>query len=138
MNWTRRTAISLVGGLSAALALGGRARAETRGFVAAAFDMKARAERSGDQPYGAVVVRGNEIVGWGPSRVVVRRDPTAHAEREAIRDAERRLGKSPLSGCVLYSTSRPCAACESAAAVAGIERMFFGADASDAGVPRRS
>jgi tRNA(adenine34) deaminase len=69
--------------------------------------------------------------------VVARRDWTAHAEREAIRDAQATLG-ADLSGCVIYSTSRPCANCERAAAEAGIARMYFGAEATDAGVPRRS
>jgi tRNA(adenine34) deaminase len=125
---------------STALACPALARAATREqrtFIDAAFAMKRDAEQMGDQPYGAVVVRGDAIVGWGPSRVVVKRDFSAHAEREAIRDARRHLG-SDLAGCVMYSTSRPCAACEAAAAEANIERMFFGADATDAGRPRRS
>jgi tRNA(adenine34) deaminase len=115
-----------------------RALAETarQKFIDAAFAMKRDAEQMGDQSYGAVVARHDAIVGWGPSRVVVRRDPTAHAEREAIRDAQRHLGRD-LSGCVMYSTSRPCAACEAAAAEANIERMFFGAAATDAGRPRK-
>jgi tRNA(adenine34) deaminase len=108
-----------------------------RPFVNAAFAMKRQAEAAGDQSYGAVVVREETIVGWGPSRVVTRRDWTAHAEREAIRDAQAALG-ADLSGCVMYSTSRPCVNCERAAAEAGIARMFFGAEATDAGVPRRS
>jgi tRNA(adenine34) deaminase len=110
---------------------------QTRRFVDAAFAMKSQAERSGDQSYGAVVVRDMEIVGWGPSRVIAKRDWTAHAEREAIRDAQAALG-ADLSGCVIYSTSRPCVNCERAAAEAGIARMYFGAEATDAGVPRRS
>jgi tRNA(adenine34) deaminase len=110
---------------------------EQRPFIDAAFAMKREAERAGDQAYGAVIVRGDAIVGWGPSRVVVNRDVSAHAEREAIRDARKRIG-SDLSDCVMYSTSRPCSACEAAAAEANIARMFFGADASDAGRPRRS
>jgi tRNA(Arg) A34 adenosine deaminase TadA len=108
-----------------------------RRFVEAAFAMKDQAECSGDQAYGAVVVRGAAIIGWGPSRVIANRDWTAHAEQEAIRDAQATLG-ADLAGCVLYSTSRPCVNCERAAAEAGIARMFFGAGATDAGVPRRS
>jgi tRNA(Arg) A34 adenosine deaminase TadA len=118
---------------------GTRALAATAGqqkFIDAAFAMKRDAEQTGDQPYGAVIARHDVIVGWGPSRVVVRRDPSAHAEREAIRDAQRHLGRD-LTGCVMYSTSRPCAACEAAAAEANIERMFFGAAATDAGRPRK-
>jgi tRNA(Arg) A34 adenosine deaminase TadA len=122
-------------------ALGHPARAlaatpDQRRFIDAAFAMKREAERAGDQAYGAVVVRDDAIVGWGPSRVIVNQDSSAHAEREAIRDARKRLGND-LSGCEMYSTSRPCAACEAAAAQANIARMFFGADASDAGRPRR-
>ncbi|MBV6486984.1 MAG: tRNA-specific adenosine deaminase [Pseudorhodoplanes sp.] len=110
----------------------------TQSFIDKAFEMKRLAERAGDQPYGAVVVRGGRIVGFGPSRVVVRGDGTAHAEREAMRDAQARLGRKDLSGCVMYSTARPCADCERAAAQAGLARMYYGADAHDAGAPRGS
>jgi tRNA(adenine34) deaminase len=100
--------------------------------------MKDAAVRAGDQPYGAVVVKDGRIIGFGPSRVVTKKDWTAHAEREAMREAQARLGTTDLSGCVLYSTSRPCGACEAAAAEAKIGRMFHGAAAVDAGAPRRS
>ena len=110
--------------------------ARRQAFVDKAFEMKRQAEQAGDQPYGAVVVRGEEIVGLGPSRVVTRKDWTAHAEREAIRDAQARLGRSGLSDCVMYSTSRPCGDCERAAAEAKLSRMYFGPDAADAGAPR--
>ena len=108
---------------------------EQRWFEAAA-SMKQLAESWGDQPYGAVVVANGEVVGNGPSRVVARGDPSAHAEREAIRDAQLRLGSSILAGTVLYSTSRPCRQCESAAAEAQIARMIYGAALNDAGQPR--
>lgn len=101
----------------------------------AAFAMKQLAMTWGDQPYGAVLVFGGAIAGEGPSRVVLHNDPTAHAEREAIRDAQRRLGRLRLDGSVLYSTSRPCAACERAAAIAGVSRMFHGESLRDAGTP---
>jgi tRNA(Arg) A34 adenosine deaminase TadA len=134
----RRT---LLAALCASTALcSARAFAATAGqqkFIDAAFAMKRDAEQMGDQPYGAVVVRDDAIVGWGPSRVVMRRDPTAHAEREAIRDTQRHLGRD-LTGCVMYSTSRTCSACEAAAAEANIARMFFGPAASDAGRPRKA
>jgi tRNA(adenine34) deaminase len=105
-------------------------------FVEAAFAMRRLAERSGDQPYGAVVVRGDDIVGWGPSRVVVDKNWDAHAERVALKDAQVRLGRTHLSDCVMYSTSRPCGICEQAAAAAGLARMYYGPDATDAGIPR--
>lgn len=83
------------------------------------------AQSWGDQPYGAVVVLDDAVVGEGPSRVVKDNNPDAHAERVALLDAQRRLGRADLSGAVLYSTSRPCALCEAAAQRAGVRRMFF-------------
>lgn len=102
----------------------------------AAAAMKRQAEGWGDQPYGAVLVLRGQLVGEGPSRVLQRGDPDAHAEREAIRDAQRRLGRTRLDGSELYSTSRPCAACEAAAAQAGVARMIYGPALRDAGAPR--
>lgn len=112
------------------------AGAEKRWYEAAEA-MKRLAESWGDQSYGAVLVIGEAIVGEGPSRVVQKKDPSAHAEREAIRDAQKRLGRTNLAGSVLYSTSRPCSLCERAAAEAGVERMIYGAALRDAGKPRR-
>ena len=98
--------------------------------------LRDEAVRAGDQAYGAVVLRGESIVGAASSRVVTANDPDAHAEREALRDAVRRLGSGALQGCVLVSTSRPCALCEAAAGRAGIERMVYGAALTDAGAPQ--
>jgi tRNA(adenine34) deaminase len=92
--------------------------------------------RAGDQPFGAVVLRGEIIVGAAPSRVVTATDPTAHAEMEAIRDAARRLRAPDLSGCTLVSTSRPCSMCEAAAGRACISRMVYGEALADSGAPR--
>ena len=98
--------------------------------------LRDQALQAGDQPFGAVVLRGDVIVGAAPSRVVTHTDPTAHAEMEAIRDAARRLRTRDLAGCVLVSTSRPCRMCESAARWAGISRMVHGEALTDAGAPR--
>lgn len=106
------------------------------GFMSVAQDMLDRAVAAGDQPFGAVVVRNGQIVGWGPSRVVSDSDPTAHAEMVALRDAARRLGTRDLSGCVMYATSHPCPMCEAGAYWAGIDRFVHGRDRSDGGVPR--
>jgi len=135
--YTRR---AIMAGMAAA-AFAGRVQAspgEHQAFIAAAFKMKDEAVRSGDQPYGAVLVKDGRILGFGPSRVVLKKDWTAHAEREAMREAQARLGSNDLSGCVLYSTSRPCSQCEAAAAAANVARMYHGASATDAGPPRRS
>ena len=89
----------------------------------------------GDQPYGAVLVTPDGVAAQGPSRVVRDADPDAHAERVAIRAAQRRLGTRNLAGAVLYSTSRPCAVCERAAAQAQVARMYYGPGLTDAGRP---
>ena len=98
--------------------------------------MRERAVADADQGYGAVVVKAGRIVGQAPSRVVSAGDPTAHAEMEAIRDAARRLGTRSLAGCVLYSTSRACAMCETAAYWSGLDGMVYGESLSDGGAPR--
>jgi tRNA(Arg) A34 adenosine deaminase TadA len=102
----------------------------------AAVSMLRQAESWGDQPYGAVLVLEGALVGEGPSRVVKNRNIDAHAEREAIRDAQRRLGRKELPGAVLYSTSRPCRLCEAAAAEAKVSCMYFGPTLINAGAPR--
>jgi tRNA(Arg) A34 adenosine deaminase TadA len=137
----RRHAIAQAAGLLLALlarplrAAGPAEHPELRWYQAAA-EMKRRAESWGDQPYGAVLVLDGAIVGEGPSRVVKNNDASAHAEREAIRDAQRRLGAASLQGATLYSTSRPCSLCEAAAAQAKVGRMVFGPALTDAGAPR--
>ena len=104
-------------------------------FIERAFEMRRRAIDSGDQGYGAVVVRDGVIVGQSPSHVIVHHDPTAHAEMEAIRDAAARLGSRNLDGCTLYSSSPACPMCEAAAYWGNIDRMVFGDAISDGGRP---
>lgn len=132
---SRRTILTVAVGALASLATRASA-ADHRAFVAVAFEMRDNAVRAGDQPYGAVVVRNGEIVGWGPSRVREHGEWVGHAEREAMRDAQQRLSRSDLSDCVMYSTSRPCGACERVAAQTKLARMYHGQDATDAGAPR--
>ena len=135
---TRRAWMLGTAAVTAALATRTQAvPADHREFIEAAFRMRDEAVRAGDQAYGAVVVKDGRIIGFGPSRVVLKKDWTAHAEREAIREAQARLGRTDLSGCILYSSSRPCSECERAAAGANIDRMIFGSEATDAGKPKK-
>jgi tRNA(Arg) A34 adenosine deaminase TadA len=101
-----------------------------------AWRMQRLALESGDQGYGAVIVKDGRIVGQAPSRVIVNRDPTAHAEMEAIRDAAHNLGSRDLRSCVMYGTSPACPMCEAAAYWANLKGMRFGSPISDAGEPR--
>ena len=105
-------------------------------FIARAFKARNLASAMGDQPYGAIVVRDNKIIGLSPSRVVTEHDPTAHAELAAIRDTAKRIGSRDLSGAILYSSSRPCPMCEAAAYWANIEEMKYGQTATSAGRPK--
>lgn len=107
-------------------------------WMARAEEMKRNAIVIGDQPYGAVVVKDEQIIGVGPSRVITDHDATAHAEMVAIRDASKRLGTKDLSGCVLYATSKPCRMCETAAYWAGISRFVYGSGLTDGGAPAYS
>lgn len=140
---SRRTAVL---GAVSFLVAGAGAKASTQSDAArpelrwyeAAVHMKRLAESWGDQPYGAVLVLDGVVIGEGPSRVIKNNDVTAHAEREAIRDARRKLGPKGLVGAVLYSTSRPCSLCEAAAAEAAVSRMYFGPLLTDAGTPRKT
>ncbi len=107
-------------------------------FMKEAFKMKQIAIDTGDQAFGAIIVKQGNIVGLGPSKVLVNYDPTAHAEIEAIRDACRNLKTNDLTGCELYSTSKPCRMCETAGYWANISRFYFGANIVDGGSPQYS
>jgi tRNA(Arg) A34 adenosine deaminase TadA len=110
--------------------------AKRKAFMQLAFDMRQRAVAAGDQPYGAVLVKDERVVGEGPSEVITRGDPTAHAEMQAIRDAARRLQTRDLSGCVMFASSKPCAMCETAAYWANVSLVYHGGDVEDGQRPR--
>ncbi|RMH64803.1 MAG: nucleoside deaminase, partial [Bacteroidetes bacterium] len=73
-----------------------------------------RAFEAGEVPVGAVVVRGEEVVGRGRNMVEQLRDPTAHAELIAITAACETLGRKFLDGCTLYVNLEPCPMCAGA------------------------
>jgi tRNA(Arg) A34 adenosine deaminase TadA len=87
-----------------------------------------RARELGEVPIGAVIVGadGAVLVKAG-NRTLALRDPTAHAELLAIREACAKLGSERLSGCDLYVTLEPCAMCAAAISFARIRRLYFGA-----------
>jgi tRNA(adenine34) deaminase len=92
-----------------------------------------RAAATGDVPVGAVVVRGDEVVGRGHNRREVDGNPLAHAELLAIRETSRSLGGWRLNGCTLYVTLEPCAMCAGALVNSRVERLVFGAHDPKAG-----
>ncbi len=80
----------------------------------------------GDVPIGAVVVRDGRIVARAHNRRECRRDPTAHAEIDALREAARTLGGWRLAGCTLYVTLEPCVMCAGALVQARLTRLVYG------------
>jgi guanine deaminase len=95
-------------------------------FMQAAIDLSAEAVRDdAGGPFGAVVVRDAEVVGRGRNRVLADKDPSAHAEIVAIREACRNLGDHRLAGCVVYTSSEPCPMCMAALYWARVEHVYF-------------
>jgi tRNA(adenine34) deaminase len=82
---------------------------------------------AGEVPVGALVVRGNEVIGRGHNEVETRRSATAHAEIIAMEEASGRAGDWRLEGCTVYVTSEPCHMCLGAMYLARVERVVFGA-----------
>lgn len=83
-------------------------------------------------PFGAVVVRGGEVIARGVNRVTSTFDPTAHAEVVAIREAARALGRFDLSDCEIYTSCEPCPMCLGAIYWARLSRVAFGCTQADA------
>jgi guanine deaminase len=83
-------------------------------------------------PFGAIVVKGNRIVGRGYNQVTSLNDPTAHAEIVAMRDACKRLKTFRLDDCDLYTSCEPCPMCLSAIYWARIRSVFYGNTRQDA------
>lgn len=104
-------------------------------FLRHAIELSRRSlEEDGRTPFGAIVVIGGEVVGEGVSRVVELRDPTAHAEVMALRDAGDRLGTHLFEGSVMYASSEPCPMCLAACYWARVPRLVFGATSKDVAV----
>lgn len=83
-------------------------------------------------PFGAVIVRENQIIGEGANHVITRNDPTAHGEVMAIRDACARLGTFSLEGAAIYTTGQPCPMCLGAIHWARLSRIYYGFSVTDA------
>lgn len=83
-------------------------------------------------PFGAVIVVDGKIIGRGHNRVLESKDPTAHAEINAIRDASQNLQHFHLEGSEIYTTCEPCPMCMSAIYWAKIEKVYYCLDRFDA------
>jgi len=102
-------------------------------FLKIAVDLARQGMSSGEGgPFGAIVVKGDQIVGRGNNRVTSSNDPTAHAEVVAIRDACQQLETFQLDDCVIYSSCEPCPMCLGAIYWARPKRLVFASTREDA------
>lgn len=81
----------------------------------------------GDVPIGCIIEKNGEIIGRSGNKVERQKDPTAHAEIEAIKEATATLGRERLEGCNMYVTLEPCSMCAGAIVLARIEHLYIGA-----------
>jgi tRNA(adenine34) deaminase len=96
-------------------------------YMAQAIDQAKNAQAMGEVPIGAVVVRGDAVIGVGHNQPIAHNDPTLHAEIVAIRDACSAIDNYRLTGCTLYVTLEPCPMCLGAMLYARIKNVYFGA-----------
>jgi tRNA(adenine34) deaminase len=96
-------------------------------FMRRALELASRAEAAGEVPVGAVLVKDGAIIAEGWNHPISGRDPTSHAEIEAMRAGARALDSYRLSGTTLYVTLEPCPMCAAAMVHARIARLVFGA-----------
>ena len=99
----------------------------SKSFMDQALDLARAAAAAGEVPVGCVVVRDGSVIARAGNRTITDRDPTAHAEILAIREAARVLGSERLTDCDLHVTLEPCAMCAGALSFARIRRLYYGA-----------
>lgn len=99
-----------------------------KNYMALAIEQAKKAALAGEVPVGAVVVSASgEVLARAGNRPRRDRDPSAHAEMLAIREACGKLGNERLSECDLYVTLEPCAMCAAVISFARIRRLYYGA-----------
>jgi tRNA(adenine34) deaminase len=96
-------------------------------FMDLALKAAESAANAGEVPIGCVVVHNGEVIATAGNRTLTDRDPTAHAEILAIRQAALSLGNERLIDCDLYVTLEPCTMCAAAISLARIRRLYYGA-----------
>ena len=96
-------------------------------FMDLALKTAKNAAKSGEVPIGCVIVRDFKVIATAGNRTLTDRDPTAHAEILAIRQAAEAIGTERLVDCDLYVTLEPCTMCAGAISFARIRRLYYGA-----------
>jgi tRNA(adenine34) deaminase len=96
-------------------------------YMDLALEEARAAVAAGEVPVGCVIVHEGEVIARAHNRTLADRDPTAHCEMLAIRQAAETLTSERLSDCDLYVTLEPCAMCAGAISFARIRRVYYGA-----------
>jgi tRNA(Arg) A34 adenosine deaminase TadA len=94
-------------------------------FLRRAIQLAKQARENGQEPFGAVLVKYNEIVAEGGNQIYATSDPTAHAENALIRDYCQRNKLMNLEGFSLYCSTEPCMLCSGAVFLARITKIVF-------------
>lgn len=96
-------------------------------YMDIALDEARAAAARGEVPVGCVIVRSGEVIARAGNCTLADRDPTAHAELLALRQAAAKLGSERLTDCDLHVTLEPCTMCAAAMSFARIRRLYYGA-----------
>ncbi len=102
-------------------------------YMGRCLHLAREAKESGETAVGSLVVCNGEVIGKGVEATRRKRDPSAHAEMEAIREACQTLDSLDLSGSTLYTTVEPCFLCAYAIRATRVERVVMGTDAGEVG-----
>ncbi|MBD1848863.1 tRNA adenosine(34) deaminase TadA [Leptolyngbya sp. FACHB-711] len=105
-------------------------------WMTQAIELAQAAGEAGEIPVGAVIVQGNREIATGENRRERDRDPTAHAEILALRQAGQQLSSWHLESCTLYVTLEPCPMCAGAIVQARLGLLVYGADDPKTGAVR--
>lgn len=100
---------------------------KTSDAMARALDEARRAAARGEVPIGAAITRDGVVIAAAGNRTIELRDPTAHAELLAIREAAAAIGSERLTDCDLHVTLEPCTMCAGAISFARLRRVYYGA-----------
>jgi tRNA(Arg) A34 adenosine deaminase TadA len=101
-------------------------------FIRGAIGIASENIEKGGGPFGAIIVRNNQVISEAGNEVIPLSDPTAHAEILAIRKASQILGSHDLSECTIYSSCEPCPMCLGAIYWSGIKKVVYSSTREDA------
>ena len=101
-------------------------------FMKRAIELSLESVNKGGGPFGCVIVKDEKIVSEGSNKVTSSKDPTAHGEIVAIREACKKINNFSLGGCELYSNCEPCPMCLSAIYWARIDKIYYANTREDA------